>query len=498
MGKVMNNNQSEATKINKFALSWWTVTVVVIAAAYLLEVIKGERTVGYYLILILAGGIPLLIGHIRYRSNTETDRLRLYIAYGYTILYAFVLVTGDTAMTFVYIFPVLSALVAYRDYKLLLNFAILNIVVNVISVGVKIAVFHMTTADNIADYEIQVFATILVMLISYYASKVTFFINEEKMELIKNQKEHSDYILDSVANATVVLGERVSKIDERAKEVEGKSESAQLSIEDIASGTADVAENIQRQLDMSFEIGEDLSVLTSISDSVQNKFSDTQKLSKSGLAEVNELSGSTQEVGESKEKVAAATEALLESLQEAMEILSLIRTITSQTNLLALNASIEAARAGEMGKGFAVVADEIQKLSGDTSGATDKISAILETLKSQADKVEQAVSNLDSVSEHQRALILETGEQFKMIDSNIAEMVESIVEQVTYLEKINTNNSLIASSIESTSAATEELTSSSEQTKNMTRESMEGTQAMTKFINEILAEVQKLEKMSEQ
>ena len=318
------------------------------------------------------------------------------------------------------------------------------------------------------------------------------------MELIKSQKEHSEYILKSVANATTLLGERVTKIDENAKIVEDKSETAQLSIEDIASETADVAVNIQRQLDMSNSISEELSILTNISDSVQKKFAETQELSKSGIVEVDDLSSSTEEVGLSKEQVAAATEALRDSLQEAKEILSLIRSITSQTNLLALNASIEAARAGEAGKGFAVVADEIQKLSGDTSGATDKINDILETLKAHADKVGVAVSGLDTVCEHQRELIMATGEQFKTIDANISEMVGNIVEQAEYLERINENNSQIANSIEATSAATEELTSSSEVTKNMTRESMEGTQAMTKFLNEILVEVNKLEEMSGQ
>ena len=494
----MNTKKSEATKINSFALLWWTVTVAIISVAYLLEVLKGERTIGYYVVLILFGVVPLLLGYWRYRVDPDTTQMKLFMAYGYTLLYTFVLLTGDTVLTFVFIFPILSTLVAYRDYKLLIKYAILNMIVNVMSVVIKIVAFKMTSADNIADYEIQVLATMLVFLISFSACKLTYFINEEKMELIKSQNEHSEYILKSVANATTLLGERVTKIDENAKIVEDKSETAQLSIEDIASGTADVAVNIQRQLDMSNSISEELSILTNISDSVQKKFAETQELSKSGIVEVDDLSSSTEEVGLSKEQVAAATEALRDSLKEAKEILSLIRSITSQTNLLALNASIEAARAGEAGKGFAVVADEIQKLSGDTSGATDKINDILETLKAHADKVGVAVSGLDTVCEHQRELIMATGEQFKTIDANISEMVGNIVEQAEYLERINENNSQIANSIEATSAATEELTSSSEVTKNMTRESMEGTQAMTKFLNEILVEVNKLEEMSGQ
>ena len=164
---------------------------------------------------------------------------------------------------------------------------------------------------------------------------------------------------------------------------------------------------------------------------------------------------------------------------------------------MALNASIEAARAGEQGKGFAVVAGEIQKLSGDTGSATDKISDILETLATEASHVNDAVGNLDEVSNRQNQLIQETDEQFRVIDSNIAEMTDGVKRQGTFLSQINDNNVKIAGSISNTSAYTQQLTASSENTMNMTRESLEGTKAMAEALNQILAQVQNLQAITE-
>ena len=484
-------------RINGFALGGWGAVLGVIALAYLLEVIKGERTIVYFIILLACAFIPFVIGIIMKGKNPDSKSLAYIIVYGYGVLFGYVLITGDTPLTFVYLFPVLAVILTYSDFKVLLQFFIVFFSINVVSVLVKIVMFGATSADDIANYEIQLLATLIVGILSLISIRIIQDINRKRMAQIEEQNKKSVEVLNAIKEATEALSTRVEDIDGKAKDIESQSESAQLSIEEIATGTSDVAETIQTQLVMSNGISDELDALTNISKEIQERFADTHELSQLGMKNVNDLSDSTKLVAESKEKVSDATATLVESLQEAKEILSIIRNIAEQTNLLSLNASIEAARAGEQGKGFAVVAGEIQKLSGDTSNATEKINGILETLADEAGLVNDAVSNLDAVSERQNEIVTQTDEQFKTIDENINTMTDAVKTQSEYLSNINKNNSDIAGSISNTSAYTEELTANSENTMNITKKSLDGTREMSEYLTEILSSIQQLQAIAE-
>ena len=484
-------------RINGFALGGWGAVLGVIALAYLLEVIKGERTIVYFIILLACAFIPFVIGIIMKSKNPDSKSLAYVIVYGYAVLFGYVLITGDTPLTFVYLFPVLAVILTYSDFKVLLQFFIVFFAINVVSVLVRIVMFGATSADDIANYEIQLLATLIVGILSLISIRIIQDINRKRMAQIEEQNKKSIEVLNAIKEATEALSTRVEDIDGKAKDIESQSESAQLSIEEIATGTSDVAETIQTQLVMSNGISDELDALTNISKEIQERFADTHELSQLGMKNVNDLSDSTKLVAESKEKVSDATATLVESLQEAKEILSIIRNIAEQTNLLSLNASIEAARAGEQGKGFAVVAGEIQKLSGDTSNATEKINGILETLADEAGLVNDAVSNLDAVSERQNEIVTQTDEQFKTIDENINTMTDAVKTQSEYLSNINKNNSDIAGSISNTSAYTEELTANSENTMNITKKSLDGTREMSEYLTEILSSIQQLQAIAE-
>jgi methyl-accepting chemotaxis protein len=76
-------------------------------------------------------------------------------------------------------------------------------------------------------------------------------------------------------------------------------------------------------------------------------------------------------------------------------VVSMVHEIAEQTNLLALNATIEAARAGDAGRGFAVVASEVKQLAGQTTKATEEISAKIEAVLRATGVAVKAIEDID-------------------------------------------------------------------------------------------------------
>ena len=125
---------NEKRKVNQTSMICYAVLVFILFAAYMLELVKGNRTVGYIMIFDIILLVPLALALLTYKKNNESAALRYMITAGYGVLYVFVLLTSVTKLSFVYIIPMIIILTLYRDWKLVLAAGAAAIAANVIFV----------------------------------------------------------------------------------------------------------------------------------------------------------------------------------------------------------------------------------------------------------------------------------------------------------------------------------------------------------------------------
>jgi len=194
---------------------------------------------------------------------------------------------------------------------------------------------------------------------------------------------------DETGQLLSALKEMNGNLRDIVGQVRTGTETIATASDEIASGNLDLSARTEQQASSLEETASSMEELTS-----------TVKQNAEHARQANGLARSASDVatrgGAVVSDVVETMGAIHASASKIVDIISVIDGIAFQTNILALNAAVEAARAGEQGRGFAVVASEVRNLAQRSASAAKEIKTLIDDSVSKVDEGSRLVSQAGS------------------------------------------------------------------------------------------------------
>lgn len=216
-------------------------------------------------------------------------------------------------------------------------------------------------------------------------------------------------LLDTMSSMVGEIGETAQTLTIAARE--------------IASGNTDLSQRTEQQAASLEETAASMEELTN-----------TVRQNAENAQQANKLTSSASEVaikgGSVVSEVVQTMDGITQASRKIADIIGVIDEIAFQTNILALNAAVEAARAGDQGRGFAVVAAEVRNLAQRSANAAKEIKGLI---SDSVSKVESGSRLVDTAGKTMEEIV----QSVRRVTDIMAEISAASQEQRGGIEQVN-------------------------------------------------------------
>ncbi len=239
-------------------------------------------------------------------------------------------------------------------------------------------------------------------------------------------------------------------------DIRNSAESVRQASSEIASGNLDLSQRTEEQASSLEETASSMEELTS-----------TVKQNADNARQANQLSASASSIalkgGQMMNNVVHTMSSISDSSNKIASIINVINSIAFQTNILALNAAVEAARAGEQGRGFAVVATEVRNLAQRSAAAAKEIKCLIDD---SVEKVENGTKLVDAAGKTMEEIV----SSIKHVADIMSEITAASQEQSSGIEQVNQAIMQMDDVTQQNAALVEEAAASAESLENQAKD----------------------------
>lgn len=393
----------------------------------------------------------------------------------------------DAQFVFFCLFVVLILQIPYYDTK---TFRIGAIIYALIYIGVAVVQLMTGNCVNNVDYFLRMWCALLIFFVLERVSSASKKFSDHALGAVAEQNEKQQEMYDGIVGVSRNVHDNATESVDIIDELVQSTESVAFNMLEISEATALTARSIEEQNSMTQNIQMAIEETGERSKQMVGIAVESNANIQGNIQAMQDLKEQSVLIANTNQDVTTSMARLQEKTKEVAEFTGMIYNISNQTKMLALNASIESARAGEAGRGFAVVSDQIRQLAEQTRTSTEEITRIVEELNENADEVMSSVHNSVEATESQNQKIGEAAEAFENLLSNMSTLIDDIHEIDERIYGLTDSNNKLVDNIMQLSAATEEVTASADQVREMSENNL-------KYANTVKNAIAKIEGSSE-